>query len=107
LVRSKQLDLFGGALDAIDRVPLAFDAERELSTRVPEHVRFGTSSWTFRGWGGLVYPVGTTDDELVDHGLERTLPLLRTVGIDRSHYGPSTDPHSPRTPKSFRPASVA
>ena len=64
LVRSKQLDLFGGALDAIDRVPLAFDAERELSTRVPEHVRFGTSSWTFRGWGGLVYPVGTTDDEL-------------------------------------------
>lgn len=90
MVRSRQLDLFGGALDAIDRVPLGFESEREIASRLPPHVHFGTSSWTFRGWAGLVYPVGTTDEELVDHGLELYArnPLFRTVGIDRSYYGP-------------------
>lgn len=108
MVRSRQLDLFGGALDAIDRVPLAFDAERELLTRVPDHVRFGTSSWTFRGWGGLVYPVGTTEDELVDHGLElyARCPLFRTVGIDRSYYAPLDRPtlaaYAEELPDGFR-----
>lgn len=58
--------------------------------RVPSHVRFGTSSWTFPGWSGIVYPPDTTDRELKARGLElySRCPLFRTVGIDRSYYRP-------------------
>ena len=69
---------------------LDFALERELVTRVPPRVRFGTSSWTFPGWSGLVYPPGTTLPALQERGLElyARCPLFRTVGIDRSYYRP-------------------
>ncbi|MBX7191366.1 MAG: DUF72 domain-containing protein [Sandaracinaceae bacterium] len=62
-----------------------------LAARVPSHVFLGTSSWTFPGWADFVYRrhypsqkafVRSSLEEYVAH------PLLRTVGIDRSFYGP-------------------
>jgi len=85
--RPRQLDLFGAA-PPVD--PPHFARWRALAERVPEEVRFGTSSWTFPGWAGLVYPDGTSEKDLLERGLElyARCPLFRTVGIDRSYYRP-------------------
>jgi len=64
-----------------------------LRERFPS-LRLGTSSWTFPGWSGIVYapsrrgPVGET--MLRRDGLRAYAqhPLFRTVGVDRSYYGP-------------------
>lgn len=84
----RQLELFGSPVTPVPE--LDFAAERELAARLPEHVRFGTSSWTFPGWTGVVYPPGTSELELMTRGLELYArhPLLTTVGIDRSYYAP-------------------
>ena len=57
---------------------------------LPLTLRMGTSSWSFPGWRGIVYPSAATASELSRHGLRDYArhPLLRTVGIDRSYYGP-------------------
>jgi uncharacterized protein YecE (DUF72 family) len=83
-----QLDLF--AEPPAPEATLDFALEQDLATRVPACVRFGTSSWTFPGWSGLVYPPGTTLPTLQERGLElyARCPLFRTVGIDRSYYRP-------------------
>lgn len=97
----RQLGLFGAP-------ELDFSAERELAARLPPHVLFGTSSWTFPGWANLVYPSGTTESELLDRGLELYArhPLLRTVGIDRSYYAPVDRPtlrrYAEQLPPGFR-----
>lgn len=61
---------------------------RGLAQRLPAALRFGTSSWTFPGWSGIVYPPGTSERELRERGLAlySRHPLLRAVGIDRSYY---------------------
>ena len=61
-----------------------------LAASVPEHVRFGTSSWSFPGWEGLVYADKHSSEALAADGLAEYArhPLLRTVGIDRSFYAP-------------------
>ena len=50
----------------------------------------GTSSWTFPGWRGIVYPEGFTANRLTTEGLRHYTrhPLLGTVGIDRGFYAP-------------------
>jgi uncharacterized protein YecE (DUF72 family) len=52
----------------------------------------GTSSWSFPGWAGLVYPPGLPASALAGRGLAwyARHPLLRAVGVDRSYYGPLT-----------------
>lgn len=84
---SRQLELFGGPAQAPE---LDFSGAQALRARLPPHVRFGTSSWTFPGWAGLVYPHGTSEAELRGRGLELYVryPLFGTVGIDRSYYAP-------------------
>lgn len=62
----------------------------QLAAHLPADVRFGTSSWSFPGWQGLVYrraasPAGLARDGLREYTAH---PLLQTVGIDRSYYGP-------------------
>ena len=59
-----------------------------LASRLPPLVRFGTSSWSFPGWQGLVYSQAKTAVALARDGLEEYArhPLFRTVGIDRSYY---------------------
>ena len=61
-----------------------------IAARLPGTLRFGTSSWSFPGWAGLVYPSTRTTTALARDGLRDYArhPLLRTVGVDRSFYAP-------------------
>jgi uncharacterized protein YecE (DUF72 family) len=68
------------------------DFER-LAARIPPLVRFGTSTWNYPGWQGLVYhkdygPKGAAAKMLEEYA---AFPLFRTVGIDSSYYGPPTE----------------
>lgn len=104
---SRQLDLFGGAPRIHDH-----DALAALASRLPPHVRLGTSSWTFPEWKGLVY--AETDVHGADFA-RRSLeeyarhPLFRTVGIDRSFYAPlgaaELRAYAAQLPEGFRAVS--
>jgi uncharacterized protein YecE (DUF72 family) len=61
-----------------------------IAARLPKNVRFGTSSWSFPGWAGIVYPRRASASELAREGLLEYArhPLLTTVGIDRGFYAP-------------------
>ena len=61
-----------------------------LAAALPPSVYFGTSSWAFPGWAGLVYASTAKQASLAREGLREYArhPLLRTVGIDRSYYAP-------------------
>jgi uncharacterized protein YecE (DUF72 family) len=92
----RQLDLFGavpapphaGALAEHLREEHA--AAAEIARRLPANVFFGTSSWSFPGWAGIVYPHAASEAALAREGLRDYArhPLLRTVGIDRGFYAP-------------------
>jgi UPF0755 protein len=72
-------------------VPAPRAEDIALAARVPPHVHMGTSSWTFAGWADFVYRRHyPSQKEFVRSSLEEYVahPLLRTVGIDRSYYGP-------------------
>ena len=61
-----------------------------LAARVPPLVRFGTSSWTYPGWRGLIYQrdypaTGAVARQLAEYA---DWPLFRTVGIDSFFYRP-------------------
>ena len=99
---SPQLDLFGHAhperqSDGTDPAAEALAAchreAADLARRISPRIRFGTSSWSFPGWKGLVYSAGATETSLARDGLREYAqhPLLRTVGIDRSYYAPIPD----------------
>jgi uncharacterized protein YecE (DUF72 family) len=90
-----QLSLFGADDPAPVDEPLASlpgqDAETlALAARLPTDLRFGTSSWSFPGWAGIVYSRERSVQALARDGLREYArhPLLRTVGIDRSYYAP-------------------
>lgn len=88
----RQLDLFGEAPPP--RLwPRVTDSDRALAAALPSYVRLGTSTWTFPGWKGILYEGSPSQDELVRSGLHAYAqhPLFRTVGIDRSYYGPLRD----------------
>ena len=93
----KQLDLFGAAAAAVGRETLVEERMRrehsgaaEIARRLPANVFFGTSSWSFPGWAGIVYPRAASEAALAREGLRDYArhPLLRTVGIDRGFYAP-------------------
>lgn len=98
------------AFDATPPVEAAtLDASlARVGGRLPERLFMGTSSWTFPGWQGLVYSGQHNEKVLARDGLRAYAqhPLLRTVGIDRTHYGPvdgatfATWAH--QVPRSFR-----
>lgn len=88
--RDAQLGLFDRAT-VEGRLPDPDPATIALAARVPKHVRFGTSSWTFPGWKGLVYRRAyASDTAFVRESLFEYArhPLFRTVGVDRSFYEP-------------------
>lgn len=73
----------------------AYDPARleQLAARIPPSVRFGTSTWNYPGWRGLVYhrdygPKGAAARMLEEYA---AFPLFRTAGIDSSFYGPPTE----------------
>src|SRR4051794_30636414 len=70
-----------------DRVQIGEDFGA-LAARLPAGIRFGTSSWNYPGWGGLVYHReyegrGASAKMLREYA---EFPLFRTVGIDSSFY---------------------
>ena len=95
-----QLDLFGVPAgqakpepprkELLETLEQRFSRLRELALGLPDQVRFGTSSWSFPGWSGLVFPPGKTKTQLAREGLPLYVqhPLMRTVGIDRGYYAP-------------------
>jgi uncharacterized protein YecE (DUF72 family) len=64
-----------------------------LSARIPPNVRFGTSTWNYPGWTGLVYHRDYGTKGAAAKMLEEyaAFPLFGTVGIDSSFYGPPTE----------------
>ncbi len=84
--------LFGdGPIDrALEVVPTAPSETRltAAAAALPADVRFGTSSWAFPGWRGILYGERAPASELARHGLAAyaSQPLLRTVGLDRAYY---------------------
>jgi uncharacterized protein YecE (DUF72 family) len=88
-----QLGLFGGVVEPPSTLPAAAGEAAQLARRLPDLVRFGTSSWTFPGWKGHVFAGDTSMPALVAHGLKAYAahPLFRAVGVDRSYYGPLTE----------------
>jgi len=60
-------------------------------------IKFGTSTWAYEGWQGLVYHQAYAKGRFKQECLAeyarhtyRGLPLFRTVGLDQSFYGPPT-----------------
>ncbi len=90
MTRGVQLGLFGEPEETEAPAALDLAADRGLMAQVPEGIAFGTSSWSFPGWAGLVYRGRPSASELADQGLREYAahPLFRTVGIDRSYYAP-------------------
>jgi uncharacterized protein YecE (DUF72 family) len=91
---SSQFDLFGPATIEPDPVaPAPPNPElAALAERLPHGLRFGTSSWAFPGWAGLVYERRVGEPLLAREGLGAYAkhPMLRTVGLDRTYYAPLT-----------------
>ncbi|HSN73106.1 MAG TPA: DUF72 domain-containing protein [Steroidobacteraceae bacterium] len=88
----QQIDLFGAAASDSGRPvdPATPAGEwRRLAEQLPPGLRFGTSSWSFPGWHGLVYGRRYSESVLARHGLAAYAapPLLRAVGLDRTYYG--------------------
>lgn len=66
-------------------------------TVLEKSIRFGTSSWAYEGWHGLVYHRSYakgrfSQDTLAEYAAYAVdgSPLFRTVGIDHSFYGPAS-----------------
>ncbi|TFH28421.1 MAG: DUF72 domain-containing protein, partial [Myxococcales bacterium] len=87
-----QLGLFDGPEE--DARALGENPQRaleEIRDRLPARLRFGTSSWTFPGWAGLVYQRRYPNQRAFlreSLGEYAQHPLMRTVGIDRGYYTP-------------------
>jgi uncharacterized protein YecE (DUF72 family) len=69
-----------------------------MDFELPENVRFGTSSWAYEGWQGLVYKKQYSRqrfsrDCLAEYAAYeyRGRRIFRTVGIDHTFYRPATD----------------
>ena len=70
-------------LEWLRQLETAHTDARSLAARLPQGLHFGTSSWSFPGWAGIVYSARRTESELAREGLREyaTHPLLTTVGI--------------------------
>ena len=69
----------------------AFQFNLDAAASLPPNIRFGTSSWTYPGWQGLIYHREYRNEkELKASCLEEysSFPWFRTVGIDSTFYGP-------------------
>lgn len=83
-------------------------AMQALASALPTHLHFGTSSWHYPGWAGLVWAREHDKTVLSRHGLPAYAqhPLLRAVGIDRGFYRPLTvaqfAAHAAQVPADFR-----
>jgi uncharacterized protein YecE (DUF72 family) len=60
---------------------------------IAPRAHFGTSSWSFAGWAGLVYDTAYSEQMLARYGLSAyaSHPLFRTVSVDRTFYAPMSE----------------
>jgi uncharacterized protein YecE (DUF72 family) len=93
----QQLGLFGSEAsepaEAALRPAAVSEELSELADRLPEGLRLGTSSWSFPGWRGIVWEGqgrAPSRQRLARAGLAAYAqhPLFRSVGLDRTYYGP-------------------
>ncbi len=87
---SDQLGLFKGD----EGGPPPDPALARLADALPSHVRFGTSSWTFEGWKGLVYRRAYPSQKAFTRESLREYakyPLFGCAGVDRSYYAPVSE----------------
>jgi len=62
---------------------------RALAAQLPQHVKFGTSTWTYDGWAGDVYRRSYRGAQPAKRLEEYArYPLFGTVGIDSAFYDP-------------------
>ena len=97
---AQQQDLFGGGgappppPSEVELVRAAVPDEHvvQVAQRVPKNLHFGTSSWSFPGWVGLVYAQLYSVATLARHGLAAYArhPLLNAVNLDSTFYKPQT-----------------
>ena len=75
---------------ATDDAALDLKELERLRSALPPEVHFGTSSWTYPGWAGLVYHQRYGPKRQAAAMLEEyaRFPLFTTVGIDSSFYAP-------------------
>lgn len=61
-----------------------------LGRELPKGICLGGSTWSFPGWTGLVYDRSYSTSKLAREGLAAYArhPLLRAIGVDRTHYAP-------------------
>lgn len=64
-----------------------------LASSLPKELRFGTSSWTYPGWTGLIYQhsypkTGSSAKMLKEYA---QWPLFRTAGVDSFFYRPPSE----------------
>jgi uncharacterized protein YecE (DUF72 family) len=91
-----QLDLFGRPGTPRVRSGVGPAAQPDevvtLGRRLPSELYLGTSSWSFPGWGALVWDREASPAALARTGLRAYAahPLLRAVGLDRTYYAPMT-----------------
>lgn len=103
-----QLALFAGGADDAAVEPVVDARDVELRAALPEHLRFGTCTWTFPGWRGIVYAGAPSEAKLRETGLRAyaRFPLFRTVSIDRAFYEPlsaeTLDGYAQGLPPDFR-----
>jgi uncharacterized protein YecE (DUF72 family) len=64
----------------------------QLAQRMPKNLHFGTSSWSFPGWVGIVYAQLYSVAVLARYGLGAYAhhPLLNAVNLDSTFYKPQT-----------------
>ena len=65
----------------------------EAAKKLPDKIRFGTSTWTYPGWKKIVYQRDYKSEKAFKDGcLEEygAFPWFRTVGIDHSFYRPAS-----------------
>jgi uncharacterized protein YecE (DUF72 family) len=105
-----QQDLFGAAAVDVEIVRAAVPDEQvvQVARRLPKNLHFGTSSWSFPGWVGIVYAQLYSASILARHGLRAYArhPLLNAVNIDSTFYKVQTTEqlatHASNVPDAFR-----
>ena len=105
-----QHDLFGPPPADAEIVRAAVPDEHvvQVAARMPKNLHFGTSSWSFPGWVGIVYAQLYSASVLSRYGLAAYAkhPLLNAVNLDSTFYRvPAPEQlanYAAEVPESFR-----
>lgn len=91
-VVGQQFELFGRRVRGAVGPALQAADVVELGKRLPVGALLGTSSWSFPGWGELVWDREVSGPTLARAGLGAYAahPLFGCVGLDRTFYAPMT-----------------